>query len=157
MAALLIGTVVVLNPKGTRLHRFLGYLYSASVVTLVVTALSIYRLTRSFNILHVLTIITALSLTAGLWYAIVRRPAKNWLLYHYKGMCGSYVSLWAAFFSEILIRVVMPLLYHTLGHRAHIWLWPLLGMITLLVTGAGIVLIRRNRGRLLDLHGAKSA
>jgi hypothetical protein len=51
----------------------------------------------------------------------------------------------------------MPLLYHTLGHRAHIWLWPLLGMITLLVTGAGIVLIRRNRGRLLDLHGAKSA
>ncbi len=45
--ALLSGLVIFLRKKAGALHRFLGYVYSLSMLVLLVTALSIYRLSGS--------------------------------------------------------------------------------------------------------------
>src|SRR5687768_12828025 len=63
--ALVTGVAIFFRPKATKLHKALGYLYSLSMITLIVTAFSIYRLTRSFNILHVAALVSSVTLGFG--------------------------------------------------------------------------------------------
>ncbi|MFM9962892.1 MAG: hypothetical protein ACKV2Q_16910 [Planctomycetaceae bacterium] len=44
--------MIFLRKEAGRLHRFLGYAYLLSMLVMLVTALSIYRLSGSFKLLH---------------------------------------------------------------------------------------------------------
>jgi uncharacterized membrane protein len=105
LVALLAGTWIVLWPKGTATHRRVGWLYAISMLTLNVTALFIYRLTRTFGPFHVAAVASLATLIAGLIPAWRRKPADKWLDQHYYFMAYSYMGLLAAAVAETATRV----------------------------------------------------
>src|SRR3712207_4566555 len=84
LVAVASGAAVLLQPKGTRRHRQLGWTYVVSMVALNVTALSIYRLTGRFGAFHVAALVSVATLAAGLLPAVRRRPPDGWVESHYR-------------------------------------------------------------------------
>jgi uncharacterized membrane protein len=138
------GALVLLNPKGTRWHRGLGYAYVTAMAVTLVTALALYELTGAFNLLHVAALVSALTLLQGLKAVWQRRP--GWLERHYRLMAWSYIGLIAALVSESAARFGMPVLAAR-GIATGVWFWGLVGASTFLVVLAG--------ARLLDAHARR--
>ncbi len=143
--SLLVGLSIFLRPKAGRLHRTLGYVYSAAMLTMIVTAFSMYQLTGSVNLLHIFALISSIQLSRGLYHAIARKPKGGWLVIHYDWMSGSYIGLCAAFVAETSTRVVMPYLREHHGVESFGWFWVIVGVATFVVVAVGQSLMRRNR------------
>lgn len=137
LVALGSGAAVLLRRKGTRIHRWTGWVYVGSMLALNATALMIYRLFGGFGPFHAAAILSLVTVLAGIVPAVRRRPA-NWVEHHYWWMTWSYVGLCAAAVSEVATR--MP------GFR--FWWAVLVG--TFAVVGIGARLIRRNAGPVLS-------
>lgn len=105
MAALGLGLAVLLRPKGTRVHRRIGFGYVLSMVLLNATALMIYDLDGRFGPFHVGSIISLVTIGAGFTPVYFHRPRTAWMELHVMFMCWSYVGLLAAFVAEIAVRV----------------------------------------------------
>lgn len=105
IAALALGTIVLATPKGTRLHKRLGYGYVASMVVLNITAFMIYRLFGRFGPFHVAAIASSATLLAGIIPAIFLRHKKSWIYLHLSCMYFSVIGLYAAFASEVMTRL----------------------------------------------------
>lgn len=105
-ASLVLGAGIFFLTKGTDLHRIVGVLYVLSMFGLNLTALLIYRLFGGFGVFHVLALASLATLLAGFFTVLLQRPRKRWLRNHYSFMGYSYVGLWAAFATEITVRVV---------------------------------------------------
>ena len=105
IAALFTGALVLVLPKGTRLHKRIGYVFALALVLLNVSAAFMYNLTGSFNFLHVFIIISMASLIYGMVPAI-RRKSSTWLRHHISGMTGAALGVWAAGFAEFTVRVL---------------------------------------------------
>ncbi|HEX8679380.1 MAG TPA: DUF2306 domain-containing protein [Chthoniobacterales bacterium] len=105
VAALLLGAVVFLNRKGTRLHVQMGIGYVVSMLIMNVTALGIYRLTGNLNPFHVGAVFSLATVLAGWVPAIRRKPRDAWLRLHFEFMSWSYVGLVAAAFAEAGTRL----------------------------------------------------
>jgi uncharacterized membrane protein len=104
IAALILGTIVILKPKGTRNHKKIGYFYLISMLGLNLTAFMIYRLYNSFGIFHWLAVISLLTISAGMTPMLLRSP-KNYVTLHFNFMFWSVIGLYAAFFAETLTRI----------------------------------------------------
>lgn len=102
--ALVTGAAVLLQRKGTRVHRRIGWAYVASMVTMNVTALLIYRLFGTFGPFHVAAILSLATLVAGIVTVVRRRPAHGWVERHYWWMAYSYLGLVAAGVAETTTR-----------------------------------------------------
>ncbi len=105
IAALILGLVVVLRRKGTRVHRRIGQAYLLSMIFLNVTGLMIYDLYGRFGPFHVAAAISLATVGAGFAPVYLRRPRTGWMAVHGIFMGWSYVGLLAAFISEIATRV----------------------------------------------------
>jgi uncharacterized membrane protein len=105
LAALGLGTAVVLRPKGTSSHRRLGWAYVASMAGLLSTSFLIYRLFGGFGPFHALAVVGAVTLFGGVLPAWRRRPPEGWLARHYHFMAYSYAGLVAATAAEIAVRL----------------------------------------------------
>lgn len=133
-----LGAGIVSLAKGTDLHRTVGVVYVLSMFGLNLTALLIYRLFGGFGVFgvfHVLALISLITLLAGLFMVLLKRPRKRWLRNHYYFMGWSYVGLWAAFATEITVRVVR---------------WPLAVAVTVptvlvVVLGGGLIRLREEQ------------
>lgn len=67
MLALVVGVVIFLLPKGTGLHRALGWTWVSSMIVVAATSVAmIVDLKTGVNALHVFTAVTVVSLWAGL-------------------------------------------------------------------------------------------
>ena len=150
VSALLSGLVIFLRKKAGTLHRFLGYVYSLSMLVMLMTALSIYRLSGSFNLLHGFALFSTLQLGRGLYHAVTRKPKGGWLDAHYQWIISSYIGLRAALVAESATRVIMPYLYDQ-GVRSFGWFWGIVGTATFVVVWVGQILMKRNRG-ILNNH-----
>ena len=100
VAALLLGAVIFLRPKGTNSHFWTGRAYLAVMVCLNVSALDLYHLTGSFNIFHVLAVLNVAIILVGISHFLRRRRPRKWLWRHYHYMAWSYVGLLAATLNE---------------------------------------------------------
>ena len=105
VAALLLGSIVFLNRKGTRLHVQVGFGYVVSLLVMNATALGIYRLSGGPNAFHVGALFSLATVVAGWVPAIRRKPRDSWLRYHFEFMSWSYVGLVAAAVSEAGTRL----------------------------------------------------
>ena len=103
--ALLLGLVVLWNPKGTLLHRRLGILYCLAMLVLNLTAFGIYRVFGRFGIFHVMAIVSLLTVLAGLIPVLFRRRIRQWLAWHYQFMAWSYAGLLAATANEAFVHI----------------------------------------------------
>ena len=102
--ALVTGTVVILNPKGTIFHKRVGYVYVASMVLVNITAFGLYRLFGGFGPFHFLALVSLFAIVGGMYPVLFRNKVKNWYLQHLKVMAWSVVGLYAALAAEISVR-----------------------------------------------------
>ena len=105
MIALAMGTQVLWMDKGTQLHRQIGYVYSASMLVVIITAFSIYRLFGGFGVFHILAIVSFVTLLAGMVPVLLKKPRNNYMSLHFSFMYWSVIGLYAAFVSEMLTRI----------------------------------------------------
>lgn len=88
IAALLSGAAVVFLRKGTPRHRLLGRIAAAGMATAAITSYWIRPASGGFSWIHLLSILTLVSLTIGL---IARRRGdirthKRWMIGAYSGL-----------------------------------------------------------------------
>ncbi len=103
IAAMVVGTWVLIMRKGTRLHRLLGYLYFYLMLLMNGTAFMLYGLFGTFGPFHVAAIFSLVTLLFGIVPAIRRKP--GWFMRHFTFMYFSIIGLYAAFSSESLTRI----------------------------------------------------
>ncbi len=142
-AALALGTLVLIITKGTRLHKNFGYGYFISMVVLNITAFSIYRLFGRFGAFHIGAIISSATLLAGILPPLFFRHKKSWIIFHFTFMYYSVIGLYAAFVSEIIVR--LP------GVR--FW-WSVAGA-TLIVVAIGVYVFKSNSKKWAEQFGRK--
>ena len=132
IAALAIGTLVLILNKGTRLHKNLGYGYVVSMVVLNITAFTIYRLFGRFGPFHIAAIASTSTLIAGIIPPLFFRHKKSWIILHFSFMYYSVIGLYAAFVSEVMVRV----------SEIRFW-WSVMGA-TLIVMVVGVYFFQRH-------------
>ncbi len=113
-AAIVVGAIVLLvRPKGARLHRQLGWLYVLAMLTVNITALLIYRLFGGFGPFHAMAIVSLVGVLMGTVTARRARRSRETrrtdvrpglVEAHYLWMTWAYVGLIAAFASETITR-----------------------------------------------------
>ncbi|MDX1629833.1 MAG: DUF2306 domain-containing protein [Fulvivirga sp.] len=103
IVALITGSMVLLDRKGTKRHQIVGYIYFISMLILNITAFMIYRLFGGFGIFHFAAIISLVTVTSGI-LSVLLKP-NNWLFLHFSWMYWSVMGLYAAFASEVLTRI----------------------------------------------------
>jgi uncharacterized membrane protein len=141
--ALIFGTLVLLRPKGTTFHRKIGYGYLVSMVLVNLSAFGIFHLFGRFGIFHVLAIVSLVNLTLGM-IPIFRRSPQS-IAYHMYWMYYSVLGLYAAFISEIAVRVVPAI-----GMTWNVF-FAIVGIGSTLVFVIGTLIIRRKAARWLKL------
>jgi uncharacterized membrane protein len=129
------GAVQLLRPKGSPIHRALGYAYVYGMIASDAAAMLLYRFTGSFNIFHAGAILNFACIVAAM-IAVIQRPrAPDWMARHYRWIAGSYLGLIAAAATEFVVRVL------PLGSRGQVWLATI--VTTAVVMVVGTTLIRR--------------
>ena len=78
------------------------------MVGVIVTAFSIYDLTGNFAPFHVAAVLSAATLSTGLYHILARRPKYDWTAWHANWMSWSYIGLITALTAESLTRFIMP-------------------------------------------------
>lgn len=136
-AAMASGIYVFASPKGGQKHRRIGYTYVASMVILNVTAFMIYRLYGKFGLFHWLSIVSSLTIIAGM-YPILTKKGKNYVSNHFSFMYWSVIGLYAAFMAEIFSR--LPKFILTQSGEPMVVFYKLVGIATALVMGIGAYL-----------------
>ncbi len=103
--ALITGTLQLIMTKGTSIHKTIGFIYTASITVLLLTAFMIYRLFGGWGLFHWLAVVSSVTLDAGIIPAILKKPETIWLSLHFSFMYWSVLGLYMAFAAEVLTRV----------------------------------------------------
>ncbi|MDX1460957.1 MAG: DUF2306 domain-containing protein [Xanthomonadales bacterium] len=138
--ALAAGAVVVFSRKGTPLHRWIGRLYLAAMISANTSALLIYDLWGHFGPFHIAAVVSLVTVLMGAIVAWRRKPAPGWRTVHAYWMSWSYVGLLAAAVAETSTR--------TLDFDFGLTV----AVATLLVIVAGAVVINRQLPRTLRMR-----
>ena len=102
--AMITGSLVLIKKKGTKKHKQIGLIYVISIFWVNATALMIYRLFGGFGIFHFFSIVSLLTLVAGM-HPILKRKGKNYIFKHFNYMYWSVVGLYCAFCAEVFTRL----------------------------------------------------
>lgn len=103
--ALGFGTAMLKMKKGTPIHKRIGYAYSVCMLILIGTAFNSYHLFGTFGPFHFGALFSLFTMAMGLVPVLLRKPAHNWLGRHMSWMYFSVIGLYAAFTSEVLVRI----------------------------------------------------
>jgi uncharacterized membrane protein len=103
--ALFTGAIVLLNKKGTSLHKKYGYTYVISMLLMNITAIPLSTLFGGLGPFHFFVLISLPTVLVAIYFPMFARHKKNWLSNHFEFMAWSYVGLVAAFFAEVVVRI----------------------------------------------------
>jgi uncharacterized membrane protein len=93
MLAFLIGTALLFfRTEADFYHILMGRLFSVLMIICVLVTFFIRDLSGSYNILHVLSMLTLFWIIKG-WYYAYFKPTKLWKPYHVEAMAGAYAAL----------------------------------------------------------------
>jgi uncharacterized membrane protein len=91
--------------KGTAKHRFIGYVFVASLLLVNISSLFIYDFNNgSVSVFHFLIPVSMVFLLYGTVPMFFKRFAKNKMNKHIIGMNGAAIGLWAAGATEYFVR-----------------------------------------------------
>lgn len=142
--ALITGTIVLFSTKGTRSHRITGYWYIVSMLILNGTAFGLFQLFGRFGPFHVAALVSLFSLLMGVLPLLNRQASNKWLFRHLTWMYYSVIGLYAAFASEIIVRI--PGLPFT----------AMVVTVSITVTGVGIfIFIKNHQSWIKNIHKHK--
>ena len=111
LLAMFVGAWILWKPKGTRAHRYLGYVYFASMLLLNLSAIPITNMTGSIGLFHVYVAISLPTTLAAMYFPMFCRSNPYWKQRHFEFTYWSYVGLIVAFVAEAMVR--LPLLMLT--------------------------------------------
>lgn len=103
MISLISGTLVLVLTKGTRIHKSIGYIYLIFMLIVNGTAFGLYHLYGRFGPFHLAALLSLVTLVAGIFPVFLR--TKSGLTYHLAFMYYSVMGLYAAFASEVIVRI----------------------------------------------------
>ncbi len=135
VVAMITGTVVLLNAKGTDFHKRIGYVYVLAMVLLNLSSFFIVNF-GGFSIFHGFAIISLVSIAGGMLPTIKKKP--NWFAYHFYFMNWSVVGLYCAFWAEVGTRFV--------GNMQQFW-W-MVALATGITAGIGNIVINKQAKKL---------
>ena len=105
VVGLLTGAYLLLTAKGTKLHKRIGYVFSAALVIVNVSALFIYDFNHGKpSVFHYLIIVSMFCLLYGLYPMVKKTTTRGRIKQHFKGMIGAALGLWAAGATEYFVR-----------------------------------------------------
>jgi len=113
--ALISGTLVLLMKKGSKRHQQIGYFYAFNMLLVNLTAFGIYRMWGGFGIFHVAAIIGLVTLAAGMFPIMLKKPRRSYIGLHFSFMYWSVMGLYAALVSETLTRIPETPFFGMLG------------------------------------------
>lgn len=93
VVAIVAGAWNFMQPKGTRPHRRVGWVYAGSMVGMLATSFFIFDLFGGFGVFHVMALFSAATLALALYFPLRRHRHPGWLVHHYYWMSYSYVGL----------------------------------------------------------------
>ena len=100
--ALISGGIIFFFTKGTGLHRKIGFTYVVSMGLSLITSFFIYEMFDGFGPFHVMSIISILTISIGMYFPLFGRGISGWPIHHYFWMSYSYVGLWMALMSHFI-------------------------------------------------------
>lgn len=115
LIAMVAGTLVLFKKKGSEQHKRIGYLYVVTMLLVCGSSFGMYRLTGRFGVFHWLALVGLATLAAGMipmWMKKWSRQAKGvhlWFMYY------SVLGLYAAFASELSVRIPNKPFYTMVG------------------------------------------
>lgn len=130
--ALCLGALVFLLPKGTALHRKIGYGYVAAMMLAAGSGFFLHGFNGGWSFFHALSAFTLLNLALGL-YTIqrARRTGNRRLITrHYGFMAGSYVAPVSALLGQF-VPALLPI-----DRRSGV------ALVVLVTIAVGVILIR---------------
>jgi len=104
LLAVVTGTMVLVRSKGTKSHKKVGWVYTVSMIGLLITAFFIYNLYGKFGIFHWLGLVSTITLLGGMIPMILKKP-KAYISLHLSFMYWSVFGLYGAFVAELLVRI----------------------------------------------------
>ena len=104
--ALITGTLILINNKGSQLHKRTGRVYGISMLIVCATSFMIFRVHGGLGILHFFALVSTITLILGMspLYIKLKKPIST----HLAWMYWSVIGLYCAFAAEIFTR--LPLL-----------------------------------------------
>lgn len=115
VVAMVTGAYILFATKGTKTHKKIGYIYVLSMVLVCGSALGIYNLTGSFGMFHILAFLGFGTLIAGMAPLLVKGIQKEFRVFHLWFMYYSVLGLYAAFASELSVRIPEKPFYTMVG------------------------------------------
>jgi len=115
LIAMVIGAFVLATRKGTKRHKQVGYLYVFSMLLVCGSAMGIYRLTGAFGIFHITAIVGFLTLAGGMIPMLMKNIERKYKAVHIWFMYYSVLGLYAAFASEMIVRIPDKPFYTMVG------------------------------------------
>jgi len=91
--ALISGAANIATTKGTKIHKFIGWIYAGSMSGLILTSFAIFDLFGGFGPFHIMSMISGGTLALAIYFPLRRDKHKNWLEHHYMWIPWSYVGL----------------------------------------------------------------
>lgn len=113
--AMIAGAFVLATRKGTKRHKQIGYLYVFSMLLVCGSAMGIYRLTGTFGIFHITAVVGFLTLTGGMTPMLMKNIERKYKAVHFWFMYYSVLGLYAAFASELIVRIPDKPFYTMVG------------------------------------------
>lgn len=144
LVALITGAFVLMRPKADGQHKLTGYTYFAAFWILILAGLPMAD--DGITAFHWLSLISAVSLIAGLWMIRASRRARTatgraqLVFGHYKFMAWSYVGLVAAGVSQLATRFAVAY-----GGMSTFWWAVVLATLAVALVGA-VWIAREDRG-----------
>ncbi|WP_299987048.1 DUF2306 domain-containing protein [uncultured Pontibacter sp.] len=105
LLAMIAGAFVLAANKGTVQHKRVGYVYIFAMVLVCGSALGIYNLTGRFGVFHIMAIVSSLTLALGMAPLFLRNLPRKYKAVHVWFMYYSVLGLYAAFASELSVRI----------------------------------------------------
>ncbi|WP_299821232.1 DUF2306 domain-containing protein [uncultured Pontibacter sp.] len=105
LLAMVAGAFVLATKKGTEKHKRMGYSYVIAMALVCTSALGIYNLTGRFGLFHIMAVISSLTLALGMVPLLVKSMPLKYKAVHLWFMYYSVLGLYAAFASELSVRL----------------------------------------------------
>lgn len=132
LLSMILGTYILLSTKGTGKHKIAGYLYSSTMLATNLSAFGLYGLFGTFGPFHFAALFSLVTLVMGI-LPVIFRKRKSWLHHHMYWMHYSVFGLYAAFVSEVVTRLSLPLPFF----------WSVGIGTTLVMVSAGFIIRRK--------------
>ncbi|WP_371395886.1 DUF2306 domain-containing protein [Fretibacter rubidus] len=125
IGALVLGPFIMIRPKGTHLHRWIGRIWAVMMTVIIISALSMYDMTGYPNLFHFFALVSLVTLSRALWaiwsYKRTHNPKR--LNAHQHSMVWAYfglfmAGLWQVVFNLVrsdVLEISIAMLYNGLG------------------------------------------